>query len=45
MQTSMYIEINTVATDLDRIKGKAKVVPVLLFTEHHAMKAYRGVEV
>jgi len=28
------------------VKGKGKVVPVLFFlTEHHSMKAYRGVEV
>jgi hypothetical protein len=27
-----------------RIKGKGKVVPVLL-TEHHAMKAYWGEEI
>jgi hypothetical protein len=26
-------------------KGKGKVVPVLLLTDHHAMKAYWGVEV
>jgi hypothetical protein len=26
-------------------KGKDKVVPVLPLTEHHAMKAYWGVEV
>jgi hypothetical protein len=26
-------------------KGKGKVVPVLFSTEHHAMKAYWGVEV
>jgi hypothetical protein len=25
-------------------KGKGKVVPVLFLTEHHAMKAYWGVE-
>jgi len=27
------------------VKGKGKVVPVLLFTKHHTMKAYWGVEV
>jgi hypothetical protein len=28
------------------VKGKGKVVPVLVFlTEHHAMKAYWGVDV
>jgi hypothetical protein len=26
-------------------KGKGKVVPALFLTEHHAMKAYWGVEV
>jgi hypothetical protein len=26
-------------------KGKGKAVPVLILTEHHAMKAYWGVEV
>jgi hypothetical protein len=26
-------------------KGKGEVVPVLFLTEHHAMKAYWGVEV
>jgi hypothetical protein len=26
-------------------KGKSKVVPALFLTEHHAMKAYWGVEV
>jgi hypothetical protein len=25
-------------------KGKGKVIPVLFLSEHHAMKAYRGVE-
>jgi len=29
-----------------RLKGKGKVVPVLFpLTEHHAMKAYWGVEI
>jgi hypothetical protein len=27
------------------VKGKGKVVTVLFLTEHHAMKAYWGVEV
>jgi hypothetical protein len=27
------------------VKVKGKVVPVLLFTDHHAMKAYWGMEV
>jgi hypothetical protein len=27
------------------LKGKGKVVPVLLLTEHHTMKAYGGVKV
>jgi hypothetical protein len=26
-------------------KGKGKVITVLLLTEHHAMEAYRGIEV
>jgi hypothetical protein len=26
-------------------KGKGKIVPVIFLTEHHAMKAYWGVEV
>jgi hypothetical protein len=26
-------------------EGKGKVIPVLFLTEHHAMKAYWGVEV
>jgi len=28
-----------------RVKGKGKVVPVLFLTEHHATKAYGGVEI
>jgi hypothetical protein len=30
---------------LPPLKVKGKVVPVLFLTEHHAMKAYWGVEV
>jgi hypothetical protein len=30
---------------LSYLKGKGKVVPVLLLTEHHTMKAYWGVVV
>jgi hypothetical protein len=29
----------------DLVLGKCKVVPVLFLTEHHAMKAYWGLEV
>jgi hypothetical protein len=35
-----YLE--TTITDKNYSKSKSKVVPVLFFTEHHAMKEYWG---
>jgi len=36
---------NTFLNQLKKGKGKVKVVPVLSLTEHHAIKAYWGVEI
>jgi len=39
MNLNQVLTTNTVK---DKDKDKGKVVPVLLLTEHHAMKAYWG---
>jgi hypothetical protein len=42
MKTRTVLKYNAVKTHCDKGKGKGKgkVVPVLFFTEHHALKTY-----
>jgi hypothetical protein len=44
MCSSLLTQFHTFRDDT-MCKGKGKVVPILFLTEHHAMKAYWGVEV
>jgi hypothetical protein len=39
------VEENNTQIINNKVKDKGRVVPVLPLTEHHAMKAYWGVEV
>jgi hypothetical protein len=45
LMCSIQIQSYLTLLELPDTIGKSEVVPVLFLTEHHAMKAYRRVEV